>query len=139
MVKSVLRGDDETSPSTTSPALRLKSRGIVLVELMFALGIVTLAIVPLAFAFHAEQRMFRACYHRAVVMELVDGEMEILAAGEWRAYRQGKQPFTARGDAAKNLPPGQFLLTIAGSHAKLEWLPEKPGAGGHFLREAKLR
>jgi len=32
-----------------------------------------------------------ASYQRAVAMEIVDGEIEILAAGEWLAFKSGAQ------------------------------------------------
>ena len=37
---------------------------------------------------------------------------------------------------ATNLPPGRFLLTIAGNHVRLEWRPAWKHSGGTVVREA---
>jgi hypothetical protein len=55
-------------------------------------------------------------------MEIVDGEIEVLAAGEWRAYHSGTQEYKASAGAATNLPAGKFLLTIRDRQLRLEWL-----------------
>ena len=81
--------------------------------------------------------MARRYYHRAVAMELVDGEFEILQAGEWRAFQPGIHDYAPRGHTATNLPPGRFLLTLQTNHLRLEWQPEKE-RGGPVIREANL-
>ena len=110
-----------------------------MVELVFALAVLGLAVLPLAFSFFHEQKLCRAYYYRAVVMEILDGEIEILAAGEWQAFREGAQTYRVRAESAKNLPNGRFMLTLRGPHARLEWQPQKTGRGGQVAREATLR
>ena len=70
----------------------LKPRGVMIIELVVAMGILTVALLPLGYAASSTARRFRANYDRAVAMEIVDGEMEILAAGEWRGFPEGAQP-----------------------------------------------
>ena len=111
----------------------------MLTEAVVALGILATAMLPLAFSFFYESKLARAYFHQAVVMELIDGEMEVLAAGEWRALKPGRQSYTLRGTAATNLPPGECLLTLETNRARLEWIPQTRGTGGHFAREAMLR
>ena len=60
-----------------------------MMDLIVGMAILTLAIVPLAFSFVRERQLLRAEYFRSVAMEIVDGEMEILAAGEWRNFPDG--------------------------------------------------
>lgn len=110
--------------------------GMTLIELAVALGILAVAIVPLGYLLHQERQLARAYYYRAVAMEIVDGEMEILAAGEWRAFPEGSHPYTVRGEAANNLPAGKFVLTLREKRIRLEWLPGQPGCGGKVAREA---
>jgi len=86
----------------------------------------------------AEHRACRASYDRAVAMELVDGEMEILRAGEWREFPRGSQDYSIRAAAAQNLPPGRFLLTIEEHRLRLEWQPGAKDQGGKITREAIL-
>ena len=65
--------------------------GLLTTEMVVALAIISLAVFPLAFSMSQEQKYFRACYHRAVAVEIVDGEMEVLLAGEWKSFKDGKQ------------------------------------------------
>lgn len=72
-------------------------------------------------------------------MEIVDGEMEALVAGEWRAFKPGQQPYTVRAEAAKNLPAGKFVLTLEEARVRLEWMPEGRDQGGKVTRQASLK
>ncbi|HEU0011012.1 MAG TPA: hypothetical protein VFT34_14435 [Verrucomicrobiae bacterium] len=113
--------------------------GALLTEAVVALGILVAVMIPLAFTFQQETRTCRAHYYKAVAMEIVDGEVEALAAGEWRAFRPGKQSYAVRAAAATNLPPGDFLLTLDEARVRLEWIPRAGGAGGIVAREVKVR
>ncbi len=86
-----------------------------------------------------EQKLTRAYFNRAIVMEIIDGEMEALMAGEWRAFMPGAQTYPVRAEAAKSLPVGKFVLTLDGDRVRLEWLPEKSGRGGPVVREGRAK
>ena len=101
--------------------------------------ILTVAILPLAFSFAHETKLVRAEYHRAVAMEIVDGEMEILAAGDGKQFREGAQDYSIHAKAAANLPPGAFKLTKAGNHLRLEWKSDRPIGIGAVVREVDVR
>ena len=73
----------------------------------------------------------------AVPMELVDGEMEILVAGEWRAFAPGTHDYPLRGAAATNLPPGRCQLTITTNLLRLEWKPDQRRGVGAVVREVR--
>jgi hypothetical protein len=117
--------------------LSRRRRGALITEVVIAMGILTFAMLPLAFSFVREQKLTRAYFNRAIVMEIIDGEMEALMAGEWRAFTPGAQNYPVRAEAAKSLPPGKFVLTLAGDRVRLEWQPEKSGKGGPVVRESK--
>jgi len=72
-------------------------------------------------------------------MEIVDGEMEVLMAGEWRTCAPGTHEYPVHADAAKVLPSGQFLLTIKTNTVRLEWRPEERHEGGPVVREARAK
>ena len=108
-------------------------------ELIIGIAILVIAMLPLTLSFAQDENMARHYYRRAVAMELVDGEMEILLAGEWRSYKEGAQPYTFHAASATNLPPAKTVLTITGKHLRLEWLPEKTLSGGKVTREADIR
>jgi hypothetical protein len=71
-------------------------------------------------------------------MEIVDGEMEVLLAGEWLQFAEGPHPYPVKAASATNLPPGRFRLTRDGNRLRLEWLPEKRGNGGSVSREGRV-
>jgi hypothetical protein len=117
---------------------QLSPRGIVLIELVVAIAILAIAILPLGYAAASSAKRFRASYERAVALEIVDGEMEILAAGEWRGLPEGAQPYNVHAKAAANLPPGKFLFTRAGNHLRLEWSSTEKRGIGVVVREVTV-
>lgn len=117
---------------------RQRRHGALITEMVVALAIAAIALIPLAFSFHQEHRVLLMYYHQAVAMEIIDGEMEILTAGEWRAFKPGTQPYAVKAAAAKNLPQGQFTLTLEGRLIRLEWTPEKRGKEARVAREVRL-
>ena len=123
----------------TQPSHRAAERGALMTEMVVAMSFLMVAMLPLAFSFAKEQRYLRSCYQRAVAVEIVDGEMEVLLAGEWRACKNGVQEYVPRGGAMKNLPPGKFALTKTGSQLRLEWLPAVKDHGGNVVREAVVK
>lgn len=110
--------------------------GGIMVELVVALGILAGAVLPLAYSYGNEQHQCHLAYIRAVAMELVDGELEALAAGEWRAFGDGTHVYAVNAAAARNLPPGTFTLTARDRQLRLEWRPEHPRFGRPVAREA---
>jgi hypothetical protein len=115
---------------------RCRETGALLTELMVAVVILTIAVIPLAYSFAKEHQYLRTCYQRAIAMEMVDGEMEVLLAGEWKAFNEGLHALTPRAQSATNLPAGKLQLTVTGKVLRLEWLPEIRNQGGKIVREA---
>lgn len=117
---------------------RIRQRAALMTELVVAMALLTAALLPLGFSIASEKRLARSYYERAVAVEIVDGEMEVLLAGGWRAFKPGTHPYTVRANAAANLPPGRFLLTLKSDTVKLEWRPAAKHHGGPVVREAVL-
>lgn len=117
---------------------KARRRGALATECVVALGIFMLTAFPLSFAFLQEARYARACYHRAAVMEIVDGEMEILAAGEWRTFGPGTHRYPVTASSATNLPAGEFELLVGAKRLRLEWRPARGGTNGVVFRERGL-
>jgi hypothetical protein len=107
-------------------------------ELVVAMAILALVILPLSYGFFQEAKMARAYYHRALAMQIVDGEMEILTAGQWRAFPPGVHPYPVDMRSATNLPAGRFLLTIQPPRIRLVWQPDGKGTVGIVAREVIL-
>jgi len=114
-------------------------RGFMMVDLVVAMSLLGMVILPLAYSFVLEADAIHAEYQRGVAMEIVDGEMEILAAGAWRSFPEGTQAYPVDAPAAVNLPAGKFELTRLGNHLKLEWTPEKRRFLGPVIREVTVK
>ena len=111
----------------------------MMVDLFVGMAILALAILPLAFSYVRETRLLRAEYFRGAAMEIVDGEMEVLAAGEWRNLPEGVQPYAVRARAAASLPPGHFQLTRTGQHLRLEWASDQRQGIGPIIRDITVK
>ncbi len=119
---------------------RLSSaHAFLLLDLVVGMGLLVLAIFPLAYTVNSESRLFRATYQRAIAMEIVDGEMEILTAGEWLSCPEGTHPYAVTARAAANLPAGQFELTRTGRHLRLAWTATEKSGIGTLVREVTLK
>ncbi len=118
--------------------VRKQQRGALLTEAAIALAILVTVMIPFSASVWHEQALCRAYYHRAIAMEIVDGEMEALAAGEWQSFKPGSQVYPIRANALTNLPPGRFVLTLSEQVLRLEWIPEQRDQGGKVVREVKF-
>jgi hypothetical protein len=118
---------------------RARQSGALIFEVVMAMTLLTVAMLPLGYAMNSDARLFRITYQKAVAMEIVDGEIEILAAGGWHDAPEGTHPYAVRANAAANLPPGQFLLTRTGNHFRLEWSSEKKSGVGKIVREVTVK
>ncbi len=110
-----------------------------MVELLVAMALLTGALLPIAYSMASEKRLARSVYQRAVAMEIVDGEIEVLAAGAWKAYTNGVYPYSVDALAATNLPPGRFILSVTRESFRLEWRPNVKHHGGPVVREVSLK
>ena len=110
-----------------------------MVDAVVAMAVLSLAIVPLGFSFARERQVLKIEYLRGVADEIVDGEMEILAAGDWKDFPDGSQIYSVHANADANLPPGHFQLTKTGNRLRLEWTPDKRQGVGAVVREATVK
>ena len=99
---------------------------ILLAEMTVAVGLMAVVLIPLTVGFFKEGKQMRDLYLEAVAMEIVDGEMEILAAGGAEGITASSQPYAINAAAATNLPPGKFTLTREGKTLRLEWRANEP-------------
>lgn len=118
---------------------RKSQRAFLMTEMMVAILIIVIALFPLGYSALSDAKSIRVTYQRAVAMELVDGEIEVLQAGEWRNHPEGTHSYAVHANAAANLPPGQFLLTRNGQHLRLEWSSIKKVGIGPVVREVTLK
>jgi hypothetical protein len=114
---------------------RSAQRAMLNIEIAVAISILAIAVLPLAFMFAHEGKLLRAYYRNAVAMQILDGEMEVLAAGEWKRAIEGTQNYDVTARSATNLPPGKFTVTRNQKTLRLEWRPQK---GTPMRREVTL-
>ena len=114
-------------------------RGFLMMDAVVAMAILSLAIVPLGFSFARERQVLKIEYCRSVANEIVDGEMEILAAGDWKNFPDGPQNYSVHANASASLPPGHFQLTKTGNHLRLEWTPDNRQGIGAVIREVTAK
>jgi hypothetical protein len=122
-------------------AKRLSSRNAagLMVELLVAIALLTGALLPIAFSIASEKRLARTLYERTVAMEIVDGELEVLAAGEWKGLGPGVHAYHPNGAALTNLPKGEFIVRIDQTKIRLEWLAASNPNHPSVTREVVLK
>jgi hypothetical protein len=138
-IKSGKRKAESGNESPTPRVAACKKHGFLQIDLVVALAILTIAVLPLGYAFERERQVLKIEYYRSVINEIVDGEMEILAAGDGENYPDGAQTYSVHASAAAVLPPGHFQLTKNGSHLRLEWNPDEKRGVSTVAREATLK
>jgi hypothetical protein len=126
-------------PAKNDSRPRRRTRGFLEIDMMVGLAILTLALVPLGYSIARERHVLKIEYCRSVADEIVDGEMEILAAGAAKDLPDGTQNYPVQAAASSQLPPGHFQLTKTGSNLRLEWLPDKRLGIGAVARETLLK
>ncbi len=129
--RSVLSRPHEICHSPIAPAkARQAGRGFLQVDLVVALAhFFHRHPMPLGYAFVRERQVLKIEYQKSVADEIVDGEMEILAAGAGRIFSDGSQTYPVQSRAATALPPGHFELTKAGNHLRLAMDAGRLGPG----------
>jgi len=115
-----------------------RRQGMLTTDLVVAMALLVLLVFPITYGYWEETRTARSHYQRAAVMELVDGEMEFLAAGEWPSHQTGTHPYLVHAASVTNLPPGRFLLTVEPPLLRLTWEPSGPRKGPAVSREWHL-
>ena len=115
------------------------ARGFFEIDLAVGLAILMVAILPLGYSFVRERRALKIEYCRSIADEIVDGEIEILAAGAARDLPEGTQVYSVQAQAATQLPPGHFQLTKTSHSLRLEWTPNARRGLGAIVREITLK
>ena len=111
---------------------------VLLAEMTVAVGLMAAVLIPLTVGFFKESKQMRDLYRESVAMEIVDGEMEILAAGGAEGVSEGSQSYVINAAAATNLPPGKFTITREGKTLRLEWRADEPIEHLRVYREILL-
>jgi hypothetical protein len=110
-------------------------RGFASMDLFLAMAIFLVGFFSLAYLSTREMKLARAYYFDAIALSLVDGELEVLAAGAWRELPVGESSYRSSAATMKLLPPGEFRATRTDRLIRLEWIPASRRNGRHTVRE----
>jgi Tfp pilus assembly protein PilV len=116
-----------------------KQRGAIMAELIVAMSVLVIAMLPLSYAAISNTRELRTTYQKAIATEIVDGEIEILAADTTQQIEQGTNTYDVHANAATNLPPGQFQISRNGNLVRLQWTSAKKIGIGPIVREVRIQ
>ncbi len=124
--------------------VRQSKKVFSMVELVVALGIIGIALLPLAYGFRLEGKSMQALYYRSVAEQILDGQREILAAGAWRKYQIGANRFEIRNKAFDNLPEGDLKLELSSMNngkvkIMLSWKAREFKGIGEVRKEAVVQ
>ncbi len=123
----------------TNRSSKAQQRGALIAEMIVAMGVLVIAMLPLAFSANSDARQLRTTYQKAIAREVLDGEIELLAAGEWQQVPEGTHDYAVHANAATNLPPGDFRISRTANVLRLEWRPANKMGIGTLAREVKLK
>jgi hypothetical protein len=98
-----------------------RSLGFLTTDAVVGLAIVCLVLIPLTMTLLPQQRVAKTYYERAVLLEILDGELEVLQAGAWRELNRGREVYQVRAEAERSLPNGSFTVELTESRIRLEW------------------
>ena len=125
---------------TLTPIIRLaRRRAFLQLDVAIALTLLALVFIPLSVSSSGGLDLARRHYFEAVALQLIDGEMDVLLAGERRKYTLGEYGITPVGEAVQNLPEGKFVLTVKQKQLTLTWVPTKRAKWGRVERVVQLK
>ena len=122
------------------PTTRLTNRlAFLQLDVAVAITVLALVFIPLSVSSSGDLDLARRHYFEAVALQLIDGEMDVLLAGERRKYTPGEHQIKPVGEAVQNLPEGEFVLTVHDQKLTLAWVPTKRAKWGRVERVVDLK
>ena len=122
------------------PTTRLAKRlAFLQLDVAIALTVLALVFIPLSVSSSGGLDLARRHYFEAVALQLIDGEMDVLLAGERQKYTTGEHRIKPGGDAVQNLPEGEFVLSVQDEKLTLAWMPKKLAKWGRVERVVELK
>ena len=122
------------------PTTRLTNRlAFLQLDVAVAITVLALVFIPLSVSSSGDLDLARRQYFEAVALQLIDGEMDVLLAGERRKYTPGEHQIKPVGGAVQNLPEGEFVLTVHDQKLTLAWVPTKRAKWGRVERVVQLK
>ncbi len=125
---------------TLTQTIRLaRRRAFLQLDVAVAITVLALVFIPLSVSSSGDLDLARRQYFEAVALQLIDGEMDVLLAGERQKYTTGEHRITPVGESVQNLPEGEFVLTVHDQKLTLAWVPTKRAKWGRVERVVELK
>ena len=121
---------------TLRPTSRL---AFIQLDLMLAVSILMLLFIPFGVTSSGKLDLARRQHFEAVALQMIDGELDVLLAGERQKYPLGEHKITPPGAAVKTLPVGEYILVVKENQLSIAWVPEKEAKWGRVEREVTLK
>ena len=116
-----------------------RCRAFLQLDVAVAITVLALVFIPLSVSSSGDLDLARRQYFEAVALQLIDGEMDVLLAGERRKYTTGEHRIKPVGEAVQNLPEGKFVLTVQDEKLTMAWVPTKRAKWGRVERVVQLK
>ena len=116
-----------------------RCRAFLQLDVAVAITVLALVFIPLSISSSGDLDLARRHYFEAVALQLIDGEMDVLLAGERQKYTTGEYRITPVGESVQNLPEGEFVLTVHDQKLTLAWVPTKRAKWGRVERVVELK
>ena len=122
------------------PTTRLTNRlAFLQLDVAVAITVLALVFIPLSVSSSGDLDLARRQYFEAVALQLIDGEIDVLLAGERRKYTPGEHQIKPVGEAVQNLPEGEFVLSVQDEKLTLAWMPKNLAKWGRVERVVQLK
>ena len=116
-----------------------KRLAFVQLDVALAVSILLLVFIPFSVTSSSKLDLARRQHFEAVALQMIDGELDVLMAGEWQKFSPGEHKITPPGEAVKTLPVGEFILVVKENQLSIAWVPEKEAKWGRVEREVTLK
>ena len=116
-----------------------KRLAFVQLDVALAVSILLLVFIPFSVTSSSKLDLARRQHFKAVALQMIDGELDVLMAGERQKYIPGEHKITPPGEAVKTQPVGEFILTVQENPRTIAWVPEKEAKWGRVEREVTLK
>ena len=111
-------------------------RGWIQVDLMIAISLISLMLIPMSMTVHIERVYLKQLQERAVIGQVLDGELEFLLAGGLKPFGVGEHSLP---DLQSPIGKGSFSLVVTEKELKVEWRRKAGDPDATWRRVAERR
>jgi hypothetical protein len=111
-----------------------RTAGAIHLETILALALTAAVLLPISGIVVTQRRMASDLARHLMMIELVDGEMELIASGDWVRFSEGTHSIPLPSPEGFVPPVGELTLERHGREFRLTWRPTNRWIGGGIER-----